>query len=76
MHRPFEALVHARDISQSGVKIEGETLPGIGEEVVVTLEGFRPLPGVVRWSSDEHCGISFNQLIPFADLIDWLKQAK
>ena len=44
-----------------------------GEDVVITLEGFRPLPGVVRWSSDGQCGISFNQLIPFGDLIDWLK---
>jgi hypothetical protein len=31
---------------------------------------------VVRWSADGFCGISFNQLIPFGDLIDWLKQAK
>jgi len=44
--------------------------------VGATLEGFRPLPGVVRWAADGTCGISFNGLIPFADLIDWLKQAK
>ena len=70
------AWVHARDISQSGVKIEteAEAVPVVGEEVVITLEGFRPLHGVVRWASDGHCGISFNQLIPFGDLIDWLKQ--
>jgi hypothetical protein len=68
--------VHARDISQSGVKIEAEAddAPAAGEEVVVTLEGFRPLAGVVRWSADGACGISFNGLIPFGDLIDWLKQ--
>lgn len=68
--------VHARDISQSGVKIETEAdeAPAAGEELVITLEGFRPLPGVVRWSSEGTCGISFNQLIPFSDLIDWLKQ--
>ncbi|HTU12418.1 MAG TPA: PilZ domain-containing protein [Allosphingosinicella sp.] len=70
--------VHARDISQSGVKVEGEpdAAPAVGEEVVITLEGFRPLHGVVRWSSEGLCGISFNQLIPFGDLIDWLKQGK
>ena len=68
--------VHARDISQSGVKIEAEVddAPAAGEEVVVTLEGFRPLAGVVRWAADGACGISFNGLIPFGDLIDWLKQ--
>ncbi len=70
--------VHARDISQSGVKVEAEaeTETAEGEEVVLTLEGFRPLHGVVRWSSAGHCGISFNQLIPFGELIDWLKQGK
>lgn len=68
--------VHARDISQSGVKIEAEAdaVPAAGEEVVITLDGFRPLAGVVRWSSDGACGIAFNSLIPFGDLIDWLKQ--
>jgi hypothetical protein len=72
------AWVHARDISQSGVKVEteAEAAPAVGDEVVITLEGFRPLQGVVRWSADGFCGISFNQLIPFGDLIDWLKQAK
>ena len=70
------AWVHARDISQSGVKLETETdaAPEEGEEVVITLEGFRPMPGVVRWVSEGFCGISFNQLIPFSDLIDWLKR--
>ena len=69
--------VHARDISQSGVKIEtdAEEAPVAGEDVVITLEGFRPLAGQVRWSSGGHCGINFNGLIPFADLIDWLKQS-
>ena len=68
--------VHARDISQSGVKIEAEAddAPAADEEVVITLEGFRPLAGVVRWSADGLCGISFNGLIPFGDLIEWLKQ--
>lgn len=70
--------VHARDISQSGVKVEVEAAaaPAAGQEVVITLEGFRPLHGVARWSAEGYCGISFNQLIPFGDLIDWLKQGK
>jgi hypothetical protein len=66
--------VHARDISQSGVKLETNEAPAQGAEVVVTLEGFKPLHGVVRWSADEHCGIAFNQLIPFGELIAWLKR--
>jgi hypothetical protein len=66
--------VHARDISQSGVKIESDSAPAEGEEIVLTLEGFRPLQGVVRWQNEGSCGIAFNQLIPFGELIDWLKQ--
>jgi PilZ domain len=65
--------VQARDISQSGVKVETDPPPAAGSEVVLALEGFRPLAGVVRWSRDASCGIAFNQLIPFGELIDWLK---
>jgi len=66
--------VRACDISQSGVKIEAGDDMVDGEEVVITLDGFRPLHGVVRWAAEGRCGISFNQLIPFGELIDWLKQ--
>lgn len=65
--------VNARDISQSGVKVEADQPPEPGSEVVVALEGFRPIAGVVRWSRDADCGIAFNQLIPFGELIDWLR---
>jgi hypothetical protein len=65
--------VHARDISQSGVRIEGEQPPPPGADIVITLEGFRPLAGVVRWSDEAACGIAFNGMIPFGELIDWLK---
>ncbi len=65
--------VNARDISQSGVKVETDHPPEPGTEVVVALEGFRPLPGVVRWNGEAGCGIAFNQLIPFGELIDWLR---
>ena len=68
------ARVRARDISQSGVKIEAGAPPAEGAEVVLTLQGFKPLHGVVRWRGDGGCGIAFNQLIPFGELIDWLRQ--
>ena len=66
--------VQARDISQSGVKVEADQPPESGAEVVLELEGFRPLAGVVRWNRDNDCGIAFNQLIPFGELIGWLKR--
>lgn len=65
--------VNARDISQSGVRVETDHPPAPDTEIVLALEGFRPLAGVVRWSKDDSCGIAFNQLIPFGALIDWLK---
>jgi hypothetical protein len=68
--------VQVRDISQSGIKVESDEPPAAGEEVVVTLDGFPPLHGVVRWSNDEQGGIAFNQLIPFCDLIGWLKRER
>ncbi len=71
------ATVHwitARDISQGGVRLECEgQVPG-GADVVLTLEGFRPVHGVVRWSKEGECGISFNQVIPFTELMNWLTQ--
>lgn len=67
--------VHARDISQSGVKVETDNPPPADTEIVVALDGLRPIPGIVRWSSDTACGIAFNQLIPFGELIAWLKSA-
>lgn len=63
----------ARDISQSGVKIEIEQPLHVGAEVVITLEDFRPIAGVVRWQSGRTCGIEFNGLIPLRELIDWIK---
>jgi hypothetical protein len=68
--------VHARDISQSGVKVEADQPPAANEAVVLSIEGFRPLPGVVRWAGEESCGIAFNQLIPFTELIAFLKTAR
>ena len=65
--------VKSRDISQSGIKIETDEPLEVGGDVVVTLEHFRPLAGVVRWQSGPVAGIEFNQLIPFGELIDWLK---
>ena len=67
--------VHARDISQSGVKVETDQPLPADTEVVVALEGLRPRPGIVRWNNEGGCGIAFNQLIPFGELIDWLKKS-
>jgi hypothetical protein len=65
--------ISTRDISQGGVKIETDQPFNVGDEVVLTLDKFRPVHGVVRWYQDGLCGISFNQVIPFHDLMSWLR---
>ena len=65
--------VSTRDISQGGVKIETDQPFETGDAIVLTLDKFRPLQGVVRWYQDGLCGISFNQVIPFHELMGWLR---
>lgn len=63
------------DISQGGVKVATEQKLPVNGDVVVTLDGFRPLPGIVRWVKDGHVGISFLQVIPIGELCEWLRAA-
>jgi hypothetical protein len=65
--------VNTRDISQGGVKIETDEPLQLGAAVVLTLDKFRPFHGVVRWCEEGLAGISFNQLIPFHELMSWLR---
>jgi hypothetical protein len=67
--------VHTRDLSQGGVKIDTDQPLDVGTEVVITLENFRPIAGTVRWQKGRACGIAFNDLLPFEELIGWLKRA-
>jgi hypothetical protein len=65
--------VNTRDISQGGVKIECDQPLEVGREVVLAMERFRPLQAVVRWCDAGLAGLSFNQLIPFSELMTWLR---
>lgn len=65
--------VGIRDISQGGVKLEVDQSIEPGEDVVLTLEKLRPVQGVTRWYGDGVCGVSFNQVIPFRELMTWLR---
>jgi hypothetical protein len=65
--------VHARDISQGGVKIESDRDITPGTEVVVSLTGLPPQPGVVRWRESNYYGITFNRVVPLPLLVGWLQ---
>jgi len=67
--------VRVTDISQGGVKVEIDVTLPTDADVVVSLDGFRALPGVVRWTKDGHAGIGFIQVIPIAELCEWLRSA-
>jgi hypothetical protein len=73
--REGASIVRARacDISQGGIKVATATIFGRNAEVVVSLPGLPPQPGVVRWVVDGHAGITFNRLLPLPLLIEWLK---
>ena len=62
-----------RDISQGGIKVEGAPAIDFGCDLSVSLPGLEPQPAALRWRHDGHLGISFNRLIPLADLVAWLQ---
>lgn len=66
--------VTIRDISQGGIKFESDTPIEPGHQVTLTIDRFRSIPGVLRWYEDGQGGIQFNELIPFSELMSWLRK--
>lgn len=65
--------VTVRDISQGGVKFECDTPVLTGQQVTLTIDKYRSISGVIRWFEDGMGGIAFNELIPFQELMSWLR---
>lgn len=66
-------LVSTRDVSQGGVKIDVPSALRPEQRVTVTLDGLRPVAGVVRWSADRLAGIAFLPELSWQELMLWLK---
>ncbi len=64
------------DISQGGMKVKGDPHLEHGRDLIVSLPGMEPQPAAQRWRQDGHIGISFNRLIPLAQLVAWLQSAR
>jgi len=64
--------VNTRDISQGGVKVETDEPLEVGAQIVISMDKFRPVQGVVRWCGEGLAGIAFHQLLPFGELMAWL----
>ena len=68
--------MRALDVSQGGMKAESERDLPLGADVVVTLPGLPPVPGIVRWKKAGGYGISFNRLLALSDLVAWLQNQR
>jgi len=64
------------DISQGGLKLRGEPALEHGRDLSVSLPGLPPQPAALRWRDNGCVGISFNRLVPLAELVGWLRDAR
>ena len=64
------------DVSQGGVKLESARVLDNGADLIVSLPGLDPQPAAVRWSEDGYLGVTFNRLLPLAELVDWLRATR
>lgn len=69
-------LVATRDVSQGGAKVETAFPLEPEAPVVLTLDGFRPIEGVVRWCADGVAGIEFVPELGWEELMPWLKERR
>ena len=67
------ALVMIRDIAQGGIKIETNFPASPEEQVVITPEGLRAIPGIVRWTNGSIAGIEFETELEWQELMPWLR---
>jgi hypothetical protein len=65
-------LVRTCDISQGGIKIDCKTPLPQGADVIITLPGLPPQPGIACWTQEGFTGITFNRLLPLSELVAWL----
>lgn len=65
--------VQACDISQGGLKLRCETVVAPGSDIIVSLPGLEPQPGIACWNDNGYIGITFNRLLPLAELVAWLQ---
>ena len=68
--------VTTRDVSQGGVKLDVPFPLATEQKVTVTLDGLRPVEGVVRWSAGNLAGIAFLPELRWQELMLWLKERR
>ena len=68
--------VTTRDVSQGGVKLDVPFALSPEQKVTVTLDGLRPVEGVVRWAAGTLAGIAFLPELRWQELMLWLKDRR
>jgi len=68
----FVRRTRALNVSQGGLCVESRHELTIGAEVVATLPGLSPVPGVVKWKDGDLFGVGFNRVIALSQLVIWL----
>jgi hypothetical protein len=66
-------MVQTRDIAQGGTKIDTPYPLTVGERIVLTPEGLRPIEGTVRWVDGQVAGLTFQPELGWQELIPWLR---
>ncbi|MBV9883916.1 MAG: PilZ domain-containing protein [Sphingomonadaceae bacterium] len=69
-------FVTTRDVSQGGAKLDVPFPLHPEQKVTVTLDGLRPVDGVVRWSAGRSAGIAFLPELKWQELMLWLKERR
>lgn len=59
--RRKKLLVRVVNVSSSGIMIEADIVPRIGESVAVDFEGFDRIQGVVRWIKAGRIGLDLGE---------------
>ena len=63
-----------RNISGGGLQIEGDTLPSVGADVLVYVEGLDLPPGKLIWKRDNLAGVQLVSDVSWAVIVPWLRQ--
>ena len=66
-------VVTLRDISQGGASLEVDGPTTKLSNVQLFLPDLPPIAGVVRWTSGQNVGVSFNGCIAFEQLARWIQ---
>lgn len=69
-------VVPVRNLSDGGARIETRSPLTARQRVVLTLDGFRPVPGSVRWTRDGAAGIAFEPELSWQEIMPWLRQSQ